>query len=47
MERSDVKPSQETEAKLEEKRLEIKAILESNLCLGLAPNSEYENPKPK
>lgn len=47
MERPDIKVSQDTLEKMDEKRLEIKAILESNLCLGLAPNSEYENPKPR
>lgn len=47
MERDATKPTQDTLDKLDEKRLEIKAILESNLCLGLAPNSEYENPKPR
>lgn len=30
---------------LDEKRIELKAILESNLCLGLAPNREYEGGK--
>lgn len=30
---------------LDEKRIELKAILESNLCLGLAPNREYDNCK--
>lgn len=29
------------ESEMDEKRIEIKAILESNLCLGLAPNREY------
>lgn len=30
-------------AALDAKRIEIKAILESNLCLGLAPNREYSS----
>lgn len=32
---------QQSQFSLDDKRMDIKAILESNLCLGLAPNSEY------